>query len=138
MSRKYLEYKAGLGNVGSYQASAKPYLSSSIHVPTGGGVVKIEFPNVTRFLTIANIGPVDSDDVAMRVGFSINGVNDLEHCNYFLLENGESYSGDWRVSELYLRTDTGSTNATGSVIAGLTNIAATELSHNWTGSVGVG
>ena len=38
-------------------------------------MVKIEFPNVTRFLTIANVGPADSDDVAMRVGFSVNGIN---------------------------------------------------------------
>ena len=33
MAVNYFDYRAGLGNVGSYQASAKPFLSSSIKNP---------------------------------------------------------------------------------------------------------
>ena len=59
MAVNYMDYRAGLGNVGSYQASAKPYLSSSIHVSSSGDIVRIDFPNVTRFVTIKNVGPDD-------------------------------------------------------------------------------
>jgi flagellar hook-associated protein FlgK len=73
------------------------------------------------------------------VGFSENGVNAVENNNYYILENDESFSADWRVSAVYLRVDDAAgNNATASVIAGETGIDSNELSHNWTGSIGVG
>lgn len=137
MTTKYFDYRAGLGNVGSYQASAKPFLSSSVHVSSSGEVVSISFPNVTRFVTIKNIGSDDgASDINMRVGFSVNGLNKE---NYLALNNQESYSADWRVTSVYLKVDTvGSFNATASIIAGMTAIDSLELTHNWTGSEGVG
>jgi hypothetical protein len=140
MARQYYDYKTGLGNVGSYQASGRPYLSSSIHLSSSNSVVKVEFPSVSRFVTIKNEGPAASNEVKFRVGFSQNGVNAVENTNYLLLDNQESFSADYRVTAVYLRVDpTGATtNATASVIAGLTSIAGEELTHNWTGSVGVG
>lgn len=140
MARQYFDYRAGLGNVGSYQSSAKPFLSSSIHVSASNDIVKIDFINVTRFITIKNTGPDQTNEVEIRVGFSENGVNGVEDNNYFTLNNQESFSADWRVNAVYLRVNpTGATtNATASVIAGLTTIASQELFHNWTGSQGVG
>ena len=140
MATQYFDSRAGLGNVGSYQSSAKPFLSSSIHVSASNDIVKIDFINVTRFITIKNTGPDQTDEAEIRVGFSENGVNGLEDNNYFTLNNQESFSADWRVNAVYLRVDpTGATtNATASVIAGLTTIASQELFHNWTGSQGVG
>lgn len=140
MARQYYDYKTGLGNVGSYQASGRPYLSSSIHLSSSNSVVKVEFPSVSRFVTIKNEGPAASDEVQFRVGFSQNGVNAVENTNYLLLDNQESFSADYRVTAVYLRVNPtgGTTNATASVIAGLTSIAGEELTHNWTGSVGVG
>jgi len=137
MTTKYFDYRAGLGNVGSYQASAKPFLSSSIDVPKTGTVVRVNFPNVTRFITIKNTGPDDgSADMDMRVGFSENGINDG---NYLTVANQESYSADWRVTSLYLKVHTTSTNnATASIIGGMTTIDSKELVHNWSGSEGVG
>lgn len=137
MTTKYFDYRAGLGNVGSYQASAKPFLSSSINIPSSGDVVKISFPNVTRFITIKNTGPDDgSADIDMRVGFSQNGVNGE---NYLTVANQESYSADWRITSVFLKVHTTSTsNATASIIAGMTAIDSLELQHNWTGSEGVG
>lgn len=137
MSTKYFDYRAGLGNVGSYQASGKPFLSASIHVSSSNDVVGISFPEVTRFITIKNTGPDDgSADSNLRVGFSNNGVGTS---NYLILGNQESYSADWRIMKVYLRTDSGSSyNATASIIAGLTSIDSLELKHNWSGSEGVG
>ena len=139
-AKQYYDYRTGVGNVGSYQASAQPYLSSSIDVPANNTVIKIEFPNVTRFITIKNSGPDASNEINLRVGFSQNGVNGAENNNWVILSNQESYSADWRVREVYLRVDPsgGTTNATASIIAGLTSIDAKELYHNWSGSKGVG
>ena len=140
MTREYYDHKTGLGNVGSYQASGRPFLSSSIVLSSDNSVVEISFPTVSRFVTIKNEGPAASNEVQFRVGFSQNGVNAVENTNYLLLDNQESFSADYRVTSIYLRVHPtgGSTNATASVIAGLTSINNTELRHNWTGSVGVG
>ena len=45
MSREYYDYKTGLGNVGSYQASGRPFLSSSIALPSSNAVVKNNVSN---------------------------------------------------------------------------------------------
>ena len=139
MAVKYYQNQAGLGSVGQYQASTRPFLSSSIEIlASGAPVIKVSFPTVTKFITVKNTGPLDSDAAVLRVGFSENGVNAVESNNYFVLENDESYSADWRVSAVYLRVDSGATNATASVIAGETGIDSMELEFNWTGSTGVG
>jgi len=136
LANKYFQYQSGLGSVGAYQASSRPFLSSSIAVlQSGTPVVKISFPTVTKFITVKNTGPVGSEEAVLRVGFSENGIAGT---NYFILENDESFSADWRVSAVYMRVDAGSFNATASVIAGETGIDARELPHNWTGSIGVG
>jgi hypothetical protein len=129
----------GIGSVGSYQSSARPYLSHSIDVPQAGTVIKVDLPNITRFVTILNAGTSGVDEATMRVGFSENGVNGTPNNNYFVLNNGESYSGDWKVRAIYFRVDTGATNnATASIVAGLTGIDNDELTNNWSGSSGVG
>tara|TARA_R110000851_G_scaffold198621_1_gene349699 strand:- start:374 stop:781 length:408 start_codon:yes stop_codon:yes gene_type:complete len=130
-------YRAGIGNVGSYQASTKPFLSSSIHISGSGNIYRINLPYVTQFVTIQNSGLETVSDCLMRFGFSENGVASN---NYIVLNNAESYSADWRVTSIYLRVDdvTASINATASIIAGLTNIEADQLPNNWSGSMGVG
>ena len=140
MARNYYDYKTGLGNVGSYQASGRPFLSSSLHVTSSNDVLKISFPTVSRFVTIKNEGPAAQNEVKIRVGFSQNGVNAVENTNYLLLDNQESFSADYRVTNIYLRVHPtgGTTNATASVLAGLTSIAEQELFHNWSGFAGVG
>ena len=138
MSR-YKGWTSGLGNIGSYQASSIPYTTSSLGIPgsPSATVVKINFPHVTRFVTIKNIGVEGATDCLLRVGFSEKGI---ANGNYFLLNNEESYSADWRVIALYLRVDdtTSVLNATASVIAGVTDIDPRDLEWNWSGSIGVG
>lgn len=140
MATKYFDYKAGLGNVGSYQASARPFLSSSILVSGNLDIIDITFPTVTRFITVKNSISQVEPAVGLRVGISSNGVKET---NYLTLYNEESYSADWRVKAVHLRYDsavaiTGYNYVTASVIAGLTNIDSAELQHNWSGSKGVG
>ena len=138
MSVKYLEYKAGLGNVGSYQASGKPYVSGAIDAMQGGGV-KITFPSVTRWIYVIN-----HEDSACRVGFSALGVVSEGH--YFEVGASSANGGtqasarlELKVTELYL---SGSEKV--DVVAGLTGIEIARLNaispsgSNWSGSLGVG
>ena len=123
--------KPGIGNVGSYQVSGIPWVSSSVAPANSGTPVSFKFPYVTKFINIKN---VNSTDVALRVGFSENGI---KGSNYFLLASGEAFNGELRVTEVYFLSDTADT-VSFSIIAGLTGIEARELPLNWSGSVGVG
>ena len=75
----------------------------------------------------------------MRFGFSSLGITGSKpggNANYFSLDNGESYTGEWRVARIYLMSESAETSA--SVAAGLTGIATGSLENNWSGSLGVG
>ena len=44
---------AGLGSVGSYQVSGKPFATGSLTAPASGSTpIKVEFPTVTRWVKI--------------------------------------------------------------------------------------
>jgi len=138
LANNYFQYKSGLGSVGAYQASSRPFLSSSINViASGEPVVKISFPTVTKFVTVKNTTDTTGSIVRLRVAFSENGLSSGGR-NYFVLENEDSYSADWRISALYLKVEIGDNSATAAIMAGETGIDALELPHNWSGSVGVG
>lgn len=125
--------KAGLSNVGSYQASGIPWTSSSLIAPASGSTpLQVTFPAVTKSIIVKNVSTVTG---SMRVGFSENGVSSTN--NFFLLDRGESFAADLRVTSIFLLSNNG-TALTASVVAGLTNIEAGELRNNWSGSAGVG
>ena len=131
----------GLADVGSYQMSGIPFASSSITVPVNSSTpLKIQFPFVTKFVTIVNENT--GSNVALRVGFSQLGVSGSA-TNYFLLDNGESYTGEWRIEDIFLISNSTS-QTSASVIAGLTYIPrgiptlGAASGNNWSGSAGVG
>ena len=131
----------GLGSVGSYQMSGIPYASASIAVPTSvGPALKIQFPYVTKFVTIVNTGSFVTPN--LRVGFSALGTSGSSASNYISLAYGESYTGEWRIEDLFLISSTTSANSA-SIIAGLTPIprgvpSFVATGNNWSGSIGVG
>jgi len=131
---------AGLSSVGSYQMSGIPFASSSITVPVNSSTpLKIQFPYVTKFVTVVNENT--GTNVAMRVGFSQLGISG-SGTNYFLLDNGESYTGEWRLEDIFLISNSTS-QTSASVIAGLTPIprgvpSFVATGNNWSGSSGVG
>ena len=134
-------YKSGMHSVGQYQMSSVPYLSSSIIVPKiGESPLEITFPMISKFITVRNTLPTASNPVAIRVGFSSQGVSGTVAAlqNYVVLANGESYTGEWRVKNMYLLCDTGIYEASASVVAGLTVISTGSVNFdNWSGSIGV-
>ena len=129
------KYKPGVGSVGQYQMSAKPFLSSSILV-SNTAITEIKFPAVTSFLTIQNVHA--GSNVPLLVAFSAAGVVGDEGYK-IVLDNGESYTGDFRVRYVYLAGQ--GAPCTGSIIAGLTGIDSelqTDDGPNYSGSVGIG
>ncbi len=132
-------YNPGLGNVGSYQVSARPYLTSSLTVPVSSGTpYEVTFNSVSRFVIITNTLDGGATNVPLRFGFSANGVKGTENNNYAVLNNGESFEAEFKVTSIYLLSDSGANECSASVIAGLTGICYTSLRNNWTGSSGVG
>jgi len=126
-------HRPGIGNAASYQVSGIPWVSSSLAVPASGStVLEISFPQVSKSIIVKN---ASTGSVQMRVGFSENGVKNTN--NFFILSGGESFAADLKITKVYLMSNNG-TALTASIIAGLTNIPATELTNNWSGSAGVG
>jgi hypothetical protein len=129
----------GLGSVGSYQVSGKPFLSGGINVNTAteaGTALEVNFPSVTRWIIITNHDTTSTRDI--EVAFSENG---FDTNNYFTVSRD---TGDYtntmtqrlelKVSKIYLTGS--STNV--DVIAGLTGISTGSIADNWSGSSGVG
>tara|TARA_A100001515_G_scaffold23551_5_gene18203 strand:- start:31 stop:471 length:441 start_codon:yes stop_codon:yes gene_type:complete len=142
--RGYFKYAAGLGQVGQYQLSAIPFATASFLVPGGGHAdapLQLEFGGVTRFFTVINTHK--GQNAPLRVGFSSQGVTGSGGdtglgTKYFILDNGESYTAELRVTSIFLMGDLDATNSSASVIAGITGISQTHLTGNWSGSLGVG
>lgn len=134
MSDQSVSLKAGLNSVGNYQVSGVPFASSSIVAPaTSSNPTEVVFPSVTKFVVIKNINPTSG---TLRVGFSSNGTK--TGTNYFLLDKGEAFSGDLKLSSIFLLSNNG-TAISASVIAGLTGIVpGFNLTSAYSGSVGVG
>ena len=135
------KYTAGLNNVGSYQVSGAPFLTSSVDATQA---VKVEFPYVTSWVIIQNNAHNSAMD--LKVGFSQNGV---EGTNYFWLYNRYNNSSQDRSSILPpLKLKLTEIWVSGSddveIIAGLTNIPVERINNispsgsNWSGSIGVG
>ena len=134
MADQSVMLRPGINNVGNYQVSGIPFASSSIVAPaTSSTPVEIVFPSVTKFVVVKNVNPASG---TLRVGFSSNGVK--TGTNYFLLDKGESFSGDLKLTSLFLLSNNG-TSISASVIAGLTGIVpGFNLTSVYSGSTGIG
>lgn len=122
--------RAGIGNVGSYLVSGIPQVFGKRAVSSK---TQIKFARITREVTIKNEQPPASASAPLIVGFSSLGI---DGSNYFTLQNGESFTGEWRISSIWLKPSGTATSA--SIVAGLTNIVYNNDFTNWSGSVGVG
>jgi hypothetical protein len=125
----------GLGSVGSYQVSGKPFLSGGIDVSAHTtGPLEISFPSVTRWIIFTNHDTSNDFNVA----FSSNG---FDTNNFFTVSsdtndraNMMTQRMELKVSRLYI---TGAATQV-DLIAGLTGIDTLEIKDNWSGSSGVG
>ena len=150
--------KSGPNVVGAYQMSGIPFVTSSVASEVPGPddnsqslPVKVEFPYVTKFITVRNTGINE-----LRVGFSADGVvapgeqlatEDTEkgpdrRRHYFLIPTGSNNSGlaasshtfDIRCKEIHFLSNADKQNSPGAeqatsftLLAGLTPILASEF-----------
>jgi hypothetical protein len=140
-------YGTGLSNVGSYQASGTPFVTSSADVPASGAQPNnwsINFPTVTKQITIYNNGDAGRD---IRVAFSENGLKDSAG-NYFIIQpgvdGGIAQTFDVKATELYIMGDGSGGIDDVSVFGSLTGIDPERITNlspsgsNWSGSAGIG
>ena len=126
-----VNYSAGLGAVGSYQVSGKPFVTGSLNATT---IISVQFPSVTRWIQITNHDATSN----LSCSFSANGITATN--NFFLLptpvptQNLYVSSGrlELKCSEMFFL---GSANF--DIIAGLTGISNNEIANNWSGSAGI-
>lgn len=102
--------RSGLGNVGEYQTSGLPWVTSS---NVTDAVWRVDLPYVSNYVAFrAHSGIV-------RVGFTENGVNGS---NYILLQSGDGFTEfPVRCKTLYLRSNAAVTSSF-SMYVGLTQI----------------
>lgn len=134
MSESFI-YSAGLGNVGSYQASGIPWVSGGISATT---IKSVSFPYVTRWIYVVNNGTGD-----LKVGFSQNGVQGSRYFTVQAATAGKDTTTirlEVKATELWF---SGSTSV--DIVAGLTNIPVGRINNsanspsgsNWSGSANV-
>lgn len=133
----YHQTQRGIGYLPSYQASGIPFLTSSLNIPDNSSdPIVVNFETVSRFIIVTNTC-TDAANRPFRFGFSRNGALGVENNNFIVLNNNESFREEFRVSKIFLVSDSVFA-ATGSVVAGLTDIESNNLINNWSGSLGVG
>lgn len=106
---------AGEHYTAAYQMSALPFVTSSII--NSGEVHRYDFPFVTRFVDICNLGSSPTDKIA--IGFTENGV--LKTHNYVTLKVGASVNEEVRTTVLIVSCSAG-TNIDYQLFCGLTTI----------------
>lgn len=103
--------------ISAYQMSAMPFVTSSFI--SLGEVHRYEFPFVTRFIDVCNLGEGPTDAIA--VGFTENGV--LKTRNYVTLKVNSSVNKEVRTTRLIVSCSAG-TNVEYQLLCGLTMIPA--------------
>jgi hypothetical protein len=115
--------KPGIGNAASFQVAGIPFIRTSTAPAVGLTTEVINLPRVAKNIAIKNINPTD---VALRVSFNNDSVLDNE--NYILLSRGESFSADFRVTDIHCMSDS-SEPVLFTVIASITNIDRSEMTQ---------
>jgi hypothetical protein len=102
----------GIGYAAEFQSSALPYITSST-APAAGTPARFQFPKVTRFITVSNLG-----NSTMSFGFTRAGL--VSTNNKYVLSGSQTVTLDLRIKDLWVQGE-GGTPAY-SLCAGLTNI----------------
>lgn len=124
--------KSGLNYAAEFQVSALPYVTSSQVPAYSSGFQEVQFPKVTKFITVTNLHSTN----LLRIAFTRNGLLDLTDNGYhFKILPKTSVTLDLRVKSLWMAAESGTVDV--SLCAGLTNVDAINM-PTLTGSLGDG
>lgn len=112
--------KAGIGAAGEFQSAGLPYVTSSTAPQASSGALRIDFPKVSRSITISNRA---ADATILRVGFTENGVRNTNF--HYQLDGQDTVTFELRVKELWLAGAAGAVAFT--LCAGLTTVDAKDM-----------
>ena len=116
--------KADPNFVPNYQLSGIPFLTSSMSNEVGNTPIQIQFPYVTKSVTIHNTGGND-----LRFGFTRHGLLGTETNNYFVLhahntnKDDPALTLDVRCKEMWFTGPQNSSTTSFSLYAALTPIS---------------
>tara|TARA_S200002703_G_scaffold149585_1_gene147325 strand:- start:34 stop:459 length:426 start_codon:yes stop_codon:yes gene_type:complete len=138
----YNQGPPGLGHVGSYQVSGKPFVSGGIDLSVyTSGPLEINFPSVTKWIIIRNRDTSSNNSKEIQVAGSANGFSEGyyfrvadDYTGGAVRRNGTTPRMELKMTKIYL---SGSSTKV-DVIAGLTGIPTDTITNNWSGSVGIG
>ena len=121
----YTYRKMGLGHVGAYQVSGRPFLTGSLTVPDGSEE-KISFPYVAKSVKIRTLSDHD-----IKISFTGLEGSVAGHLNYWVLASDtEEVSFDVKCKEIYVTGAGGGSNkAAYCLYAELTGIPVSEMYH---------
>lgn len=119
--------KAGLGSVGSYQVSGKPWLTGSWDGLAAGTEDKISFPSVAKAVTVINTN-TDGNDI--HVHFNSKTATDVSGGLHYLALNAlnDAFTFAVKCKEIYISAPSwGGGAASYTVVAELTGIDTNEM-----------
>jgi len=124
------QYKAGIGDVGSYQVAGRPYLTGSTSLAPGAED-QIVFPTVSKAVTIINTDPDATNTDALRIHYNSTSSagNVISGLHFVTLGFArDSFTFTLKCKEIFISApDTNVDNAGYQLIAELTGINDTEM-----------
>jgi hypothetical protein len=93
--------QSGIGFGAEFQSSALPWVTSALAPSASAGPVRYNFPTVSRFISLANLG---TGTQQISVGFTPNG---MMNNNKYILNAGQSLYLDWRVAMIFIQGEIG-------------------------------
>jgi hypothetical protein len=120
-------YQVGLGSVGSYQVSGKPWITGS----TLPGTIEhqITFPSVAKAVTIINTEPSGDPGTAdLRVHFNSTGSGNVVSGKHFVTldDRKDSLTITCKCKEIFI-SNPGSTSSEYQILVELTGISTNEM-----------
>jgi hypothetical protein len=122
------QYKAGIGNAGSYQVSGTPYLTGSILDGAGAnnGEIKIEFPSVTKNILVVNTSA--SVPIIVHFNSRTDPGNVISGHHYFTLEDKkDSVTFGAKCKQIYISLESPGIDGSFELAADLTAIERKEM-----------
>lgn len=123
--------KPSIGSTSEFQASAWPWVTSSVS-PAAGSPVRLAFPMVSKYITVTNLSTTSTDTLSF--GFTPNGVK--LSSNKFILRSNQTITLEVKTAAVYLQGESGTPAY--NLFAGLTGVQPTDmppLSSSLSGSV---
>ena len=118
--------KAGIGAVGSYQVSGKPWITGSYNTLAAGDEHTITFPSVAKAVTVIN---TDTDSCDIHVHFNSKLAGAVSGGLHYVALNSlnDAMTFACKCKEIYISNPDASAAGSYTVVAELTGINVNEM-----------